>query len=200
MRRNEARNLIPEDQIDEKAMEERVSKTEADIAKIELGMREFSADLKAANEAIVEVKIAVGAVDGKISALNMKVDARAEAVDARFDALDAKIDAHAQTADARFDAMNVKFDAHAKAVDARLDAMNTKLDAHAKTVEVKFGALDTRVGSLESKVDEMGAKLDESNKSIHSLEGMQKAIVWLLTGGFGSLIALATLAKMFRWI
>jgi len=74
-------------------------------------------------------------------------------------------------------------------VAARFDAVGTRI-----------GALDARVGSLESKVDKIGAKLDESHESINSLQSMQKAIIWLLTAGFGSLIALATLAKTLHWI
>lgn len=164
MRRNEARNLIPEDQTDENAMEQKASRTEADIAKIELGMSEFRGDMKAANEAIVDVKIAVGAIDGKISALNTKIDAQAEVVDARF-----------------------------KAVDFRFDATDAKIDALAGNVDARFDAMDKRVGSLESKFDKM-------SEDIHSLKGMNKAVIWLLTAGFGGLIAFATLAKMLHWI
>jgi len=42
--------------------------------------------------------------------------------------------------------------------------------------------------------------MDESQKSINSLQSMQNAIIWLLTGGFGSSIALARLAKALHWI
>ncbi len=135
MRRNEARNLIPEDQIGEKAMQEKASTTEANIANIQLDVREFRTDMKAANEAIADVKVTVAVMDGKINALSTKVD-----------------------------------------------------------------ALDARVGSLESKFDRFGEKFDENRKDIISLRSMVKAIIWLLTAGLGSLIALATLAKTLRWI
>ena len=66
MRRNEARNLIPEDQIGEKAMQEKASTTEANIANIQLDVREFRTDMKAAKEAIADVKVTVVVVDGEV--------------------------------------------------------------------------------------------------------------------------------------
>jgi hypothetical protein len=62
MRRNEARQLIPEDQITEspKPMEDRLTRIETDVA-------ELRKDMKAANEAIAEVKGTVTALRGEFN-------------------------------------------------------------------------------------------------------------------------------------
>jgi predicted nucleic acid-binding Zn-ribbon protein len=61
MRRNEARQLTPEDQITESAkpMEDRITRIEADVA-------ELRKDMKAANQAISEVKGDVRALRGEV--------------------------------------------------------------------------------------------------------------------------------------
>src|SRR5690348_2145916 len=46
MRRNEAHNLIPQDQIDGSPMEARVAKIESDVAKIQVDVRELRTDMK----------------------------------------------------------------------------------------------------------------------------------------------------------
>jgi hypothetical protein len=63
-----------------------------------------------------------------------------------------------------------------------------------------FDALYGRLCSLESKLDRIAATLDELRRSIDSLVSMTKATIWLIVGGFSSMIALETVAITLHWI
>jgi hypothetical protein len=63
------------------------------LATIEADVTELRKDMKAANEAVADVKNAVTAVEGKVTALEARFDGRFSAVDARFSELDARMDA-----------------------------------------------------------------------------------------------------------
>ena len=83
MRRNEAHNLIPHDQIAEnpKPMEARLTRIESDVA-------ELRKDMKTANEAIAEVKGAVKALDakfeGQFTALRAEIRATSSSLESRL--------------------------------------------------------------------------------------------------------------------
>ena len=112
MRRNEAFK-IPEDQVDEPSMEIQVGKTESDVASLKVDVREFRADMKAANESIAEIKTAVAIVDGKIDTVGAE--------------LNGKIAALSAETSGKFDALNAKVEGNTKDI-AKLDAKVSKLD------------------------------------------------------------------------
>jgi hypothetical protein len=98
MRRNEAYNVIPREQIDENPMEARVARIESDVASIQNGLARIELDIRklrdgqvAANDAIAQVNVAVAVVDGKVNTLGAKVDALDAKVDAKINALEAKM-------------------------------------------------------------------------------------------------------------
>ncbi len=72
-------NPFREDPPDENPMEARVSKVESDIAAMQVDIREIRGDMKAANESIADLKAAVATVDGKINALDVKIDCKVDA-------------------------------------------------------------------------------------------------------------------------
>ena len=77
MRGSKALNLIPADQIDERSMQPQSAKVDSATADIKLDIRELRADVKAANESISDLRSAIATMDGKINALNARVDANA---------------------------------------------------------------------------------------------------------------------------
>ena len=187
MRRNEAHNLILQDQIDESAMEERVARIEADVKNIQLDMREFRTDMKAANEATTELKVAVATIDGKINSLSQKVDTQ-------FAGL-------VQRNDAQFAALTQRNDAQFAALVAKLD---TKADAaDVKLLETKVTSLSSRVDGLDAKVEDTREKLGQVGKDVAGLRGMVKAILWVLASLVGLVMLIPagfTIAKALHWI
>ncbi|MEJ0040449.1 MAG: hypothetical protein WDO68_31245 [Gammaproteobacteria bacterium] len=79
-------------------MEARIAKIESDVAKIQVDVCELHTEVKAANESIADLRVAVATVDGKIDAsserLDGKIGALSKEVDTRFNALNAKVDAN----------------------------------------------------------------------------------------------------------
>jgi chromosome segregation ATPase len=176
MRRNEAHNLILQDQIDESAMEERVARIEADVKNIQLDMREFRTDMKAANEATMELKVAVATIDGKINSLSQKIDAQIAAL--------------VQRMDARFAALVAKLDTRADAADVKL-------------LDTKLSSLGSRVDGLDAKLEDTREKLGQIGKDVAGLRGMVKAILWVLAGLVGLVMLIPagfTIAKALHWI
>jgi chromosome segregation ATPase len=92
MRRNEARQLIPEEQITEspKPMEDRLKRIETDVA-------DLRNDMKAANEAIAEVKGAVTALRGDVNTLRGEVNGRFTALETEIRGNEATLRAEAGT-------------------------------------------------------------------------------------------------------
>ena len=224
MRGNEAHHLIPRDQLDENAMENRVARIETDIANIQLDIREFRKGAQAANEAIADVRNAVAVLDGKVNTLaatltakvgelSAKLDAKSEATDAKLGAqaeathvkiaaLDARLASYAETVDARFDTLEVKIDSNAREADTRFTALESKIDSNAKATDSKFAALDTKVEKLDARVTLTNETLGVMGQQMAHLDGMVKAIRWML----GAVVALLTLvpigftiAKALHW-
>ena len=81
--------------------------------------------------------------DGKLGALERRMDTKIGALDTKIDALDKKVDS--------------KIGALEKRVDTKIGALDKKIDALDKKVDTKIGALekrvDTKIGALDKKVD-----------------------------------------------
>lgn len=75
-----------------------------------------------------------------------------------------------------------------------------KLIATTDRILARFDALYVSLCSIESKLDRIAAKLDDLQKGIDSLVSMTKATIWLIVGGFSSMLALETLAIALHWI
>jgi hypothetical protein len=75
MHGSETHNPIHQNQKGESTMEARVAAAEANIEHIQLDVREFRSDMKAANAVIGDVRIAVARIDGRIDTLRAIVDA-----------------------------------------------------------------------------------------------------------------------------
>src|SRR5690242_3933562 len=120
MRRNEAHQLILQDQVDGSSMEARVARIESDVAKIQVGVRELRTDMKAANESIADLRVAVATVDGKVDALGERLDGK---IDALGERLDGKIDALGKRLDGKIDRLDGKVDALSERLDGKIDAL-----------------------------------------------------------------------------
>lgn len=124
MRRNEARSLMPEDQIDGSSMEARIARIESDVAHIrsdvsnlQIDVRDIRKDMKAANDAIAELK-------GGLHAVRIAIDALSASVDQTITALGASTDARFQ---ALLTSIDAKFDAFGASMDAKINALESKL-------------------------------------------------------------------------
>jgi chromosome segregation ATPase len=180
MRRTEALK-IPEDQADEPSMEIPVGKTESDVATLKVDVREFRADMKAANESIADLKTAVATVDGKIDALSAEMNGRFGALSAE---MNGKIDALRAEMNGKFDALRAEMNGKFAEVNGKLDALSAKVEANTKDI----AKLDARVSKLDERL--MGACDD-----IADLKAMVKAVLWVL--GIGMVGAIG---KVFNWI
>ena len=112
--------------------------------------------------------------DHKADILNGKVDALDAKIDAKVDALDAKIDA-------KVDALDAKIDAKVAALDAKIDAKVAALDAK---IDAKVGAVDAKVDKVDSKADTIAKGLAEltttTQRQYEELKAGQEAILQYL--------------------
>ena len=150
MRRNEAHALIPEDQIDENPMEARIARIESDVSniqknlgRVELEVIELRKGQQAANEAITDIKIALGTVNHKLESLadrTYRLDAK---IDERYDTLDAKIDERFNTLDTKIDSLDAKFSKTCESLDQKITETNRTLATLASTVHKMHGTMNT---------------------------------------------------------
>ena len=181
MRRNEAHNLILRDQMEEKAMESRVSKVESDIANIQLDVRELRSD-------VTDLKVAYATLDGKIDVLHEKVDA-----------LSGRVEANAAAAGASLEMLEARIDANAKATDARFEEVEAKIDANAKSTDAKFEATQKELGALRIELRESIASVKATIWTFGVLRALisigftaAKAFHWIYTPKPGARCATAT--------
>ena len=162
-------------------MEARVSKIDSDIAAIQLDVREFRTDMKAAYESIAYLRTAVATIDGKINALGEKVEAGARATDAKLTALNDKLDASVNAIEATVAGSSEATDARFITFYTKFAALNDKLDTHIKSTESRFDKIDARFDLLSAKLVEVTKGLDEKitalGVDVAKLQGSMLSIV-----------------------
>jgi chromosome segregation ATPase len=139
MRRNEAHNLIADDQLDGESMETRIARLESDtnhikstLVTVQLDVRELRHGLNAANESIAEVKRSVTALDGRITTLETRMDGK-------FLALETKLDASIA-------GLETKLDAQGKSLRAEIQASSAALES--KLIKWIIGTTIASIGTV----------------------------------------------------